>query len=154
MKDQRDKNMNLRLVIRVVYFTLLAAVLLITVLICLQAPVQRHFKNIGKNDVWFGDGWYYTGVTGEKGEIVPRAEHYLPVHTEDGHVSLTKTLDFTPSVEEYLCFRTRALDTVVYVNGAVWYEYYFREEYRAHSRRMYMLHQVPASGLKAGTRSR
>lgn len=150
MKDQRDKNMNLRFVIRVVYFTLLAAVLLITVLICLQAPVQRHFKNVGKNDVWFGDGWHYTGVTGEKGEIVPRAEHYLPVHTEDGHVSLTKTLDFTPSVEEYLCFRTRALDTVVYVNGTVWYEYYFREEYRAHSKRMYMLHQVPASGLKAG----
>ena len=64
MKDQRDKNMNLRFVIRVVYFTLLAAVLLITVLICLQAPVQRHFKNVGKNDVWFGDGWHYTGVTG------------------------------------------------------------------------------------------
>ncbi|MDE7418113.1 MAG: response regulator [Lachnospiraceae bacterium] len=149
----KDRNIDLRFVIRVMYCTFLIAIFILTVLICLRAPVQRHFKNIGKNDVWFGDDWYYTDVlddTGKPEKVIPHRQHYLQIHTQDGYVSLTKTLDFTPASEEYLCFRARALDTVVYVNGEVWYEYYFHEEYRSHSKRMYMLHQVPAAGMKAG----
>ncbi len=153
MKDQKDKNIDLRFVIRVIYFAFLIAVLIITILICLRAPVQRHFKNLGKNDVWFGDGWYYADELDETGKpmkVIPHEQHYLPIHTKDGHISITKTLDFTPSPEEYLCFRARALDTVVYVNGKIWYAYYFREEYRSYSKRMYLLHQIPAGGMKAG----
>lgn len=153
MKDQKDRNIDLRFVIRVICSAFLIAVFIITVMICLNAPVQRHFKNIGKNDVWFGDGWHYSDVLDEAGEpenVVPHKQHYLQIYTKDGHVSITKTLDFTPSSEEYLCFRARALDTVVYVNGAVWYEYYFRDEYRSYSRRMYMLHHISAGGMKAG----
>lgn len=153
MKDQKDRNVNLRLVIRVMYCVFLIAVLIITGLICFRAPVQRHFKNLEKNDVWFGDGWHYTDQfdeTGRPEQVVPHRQHYLQIHTKDGAVSITKILDFTPSSEEYLCFRARALDTVVYVNGEVRYAYYFREEYRSYSRRMYMLHQVPVGGMKAG----
>lgn len=153
MKDRKDRNIDLRFVARVMYCTFLIAILIITVLICLRAPVQRHFKNIGKNDVWFGEDWYYTDRlddTGRPGRVIPHKQHYLQIHTKDGYVSITKTLDFTPTPEEYLCFRARALDTVVYVNGEVCYEYYFREEYRSHSKRMYMLHQVPADGMKEG----
>lgn len=153
MKDQKGRKVDLRFVIRVMYCVFLIAVLIITVMICLQAPIQRHFKNLGKNDVWFGDGWHYTDQfdeTGKPEQVVPHRQHYLQIHTKDGAVSITKTLDFTPSSEEYLCFRARALDTVVYVNGEVWYEYYFRKEYRSYSRRMYMLHQVPVGGMKAG----
>lgn len=153
MKDQKDKKIDMRFVIRGMYCAFFIAIFVITVLICLRAPVQRHFKNIGKNDVWFGDDWYYTGLrdaVGNPVKVMQHAQHYLQIRTRDGRVSITKTLDFTPSLEEYLCFRARSLDTVVCVNGAVWYEYYFREEYRSHSRRMYMLHQVPAAGMKAG----
>jgi len=153
MKDQKDKNIDLRFMSRAAYSIFMVAIVIITLIICMQAPVQRHFKNIGKNDVWFGDGWYYTdrfNETGEPEKVVPHAEHYLQIWTEDGHVSIAKTLDFTPSSEEYLCFRARALDTIVYVNGKVWYEYSFREEYRSHGKRMYMLHQVSAAGMKVG----
>jgi len=153
MKDRKDRKTDLHFVTRVIYSAFLIAIFMITVIICLNAPVQRHFKNLGKNDVWFGEGWHYTDQLNEAGEpeeVLPHKQHYLQIRTEDGHVSITKTLDFTPSPEEYLCFRARALDTVVYVNGAVWYEWYFREEYRTYSRRMYMLHQIPAGGLRAG----
>lgn len=149
----RFKKMDMRFVIRAMYCSFLIAVFIITVMICLDAPVQRHFKNLGKNDVWFGSDWYYTDIVDETGSprtVTPHGQHYLQIRTGDGFVSITKTLDFTPAPEEYLCFRARALDTVVYVNGKVWYEYYFREEYRAYSRRMYMLHHVPAAGMKAG----
>ncbi len=153
MKDQKDRKADLRFVTRLINGILLTALALITVLICLRAPVQRHFKNIGKNDVWFGDGWCYTDVLDDAGEpkmIRARREHYLQIDLQDGFVSLTKEIDFTPTSEEYLCFRARALDTVVYVNGKVWYEKHFQEEYRSHGKRMYMLHQVPAEGMQAG----
>ncbi len=153
MKNQKDKIVDLRLVIRVIYCAFFIALFVITVLIWLSAPVQRHFKNIGKKDVWFGNDWYYTDLQDAQGDAVrvtAHAQHYLQIVTKDGQVSITKTLDFTPSAEEYLCFRARALDTVVYVNGEVEYEYHFRDEYRSHSKRMYMLHHVPAAGMKAG----
>lgn len=150
MRERKDKSMHLHFLVRVLYGIFFTAISAITLLICLRAPVQRHFKNLGKSDVWFGEDWHYTGPGDEDAKVVPHAEHYLEIHTKDGHVSITKTLDFTPSQEEYLCFRARALDTVVYVNGGTWYTYSFREEYRPHGKRMYMLHQVPAGGMKAG----
>ena len=58
MKERKDKNT--RILIRVLYCIFFIALFAITALICVRAPVQRHFKNIRKNDVWFGDGWYYT----------------------------------------------------------------------------------------------
>lgn len=153
MRDQKDKNIDLRFMIRGMYYAFFIAVFVITVLICLKAPVQRHFKNIGKKDVWFGEDWYYTDLADPEGnptKVAQHAQHYLQLHAKGNRVSITKKLDFTPSAEEYLCFRARSLDTVVYVNGETWYEYYFREEYRSHSKRMYMLHQIPAAGMKAG----
>lgn len=150
---ERFKKIDMRFMIRGVYCTFLIAVFIITVMICLNAPTQRHFKNLGKNEVWFGEEWYYDDIADEAGNLMAVTtcgQHYLQIYTDSGSVSFTKTLDFTPAPEEYLCFRARALDTVVYVNGAVWYESYFREEYRAYSRRMYMLHHVPAAGMKAG----
>lgn len=153
MKDKKDKNIDLRFVVRGIYCAFFMALFVITVLICLRAPVQRHFKNIGENDVWFGEDWYYTDLLDAEGnpaKVAQHAQYYLQVHTNGSPVSITKLLDFTPSQEEYLCFRARSLDTIVYVNGEVWYEYYFREEYRSHSKRMYMLHQIPAAGMKAG----
>lgn len=151
MKERKDKNT--RILIRVLYCIFFIALFAITALICVRAPVQRHFKNIRKNDVWFGDGWYYTELSegdAEVARVTPQAEHYLKIHTKDDSVSITKVLDFTPEQDEYLCFRARALDTVVYDSGGVRYTYSFLEEYRPHGKRMYMLHQVPMGGMKAG----
>ncbi len=148
-----DKKIDLRFVTRVAYGAFFIGVFITTVLICLRAPVQSHFNNSGKNEVWFGDNWQYTDRTDGTGapkKVVPRAQHYLQIETDGGSAAITKTLDFTPVLDEYLCFRARALDVVVRVNGAVWYEYHFREEYRTHSRRMYMLHQIPTAGMKEG----
>lgn len=150
MKDrmwEKLKSIDLYFVTKLVYYVFFIAVFMITIIICIDAPVQHHFKNLRKNDVWFGDGWYDTD-TGEEIETV--SQHYLRVDTGSGRVSITKNLDVTPLPEEYMCFRVRALDTTLYVNGKVWYEYYFKQEYRSYSKRMYMLHQLPVDGMKAG----
>ncbi|MDE7322587.1 MAG: response regulator [Lachnospiraceae bacterium] len=150
MKDRmhdKFKSIDLHFVSKLVCYAFYIAVFVITIWICIDAPVQHHFKNIRKNDVWFGDGWYDTG-TGEK--VTAVSQHYLRISLDGGHASITKTLDFTPLPEEYLCFRVRALDTVMYVNGDVWYENHFMDKFRSHSKRMYLLHQVSADGLKAG----
>ena len=113
---ERFKNIDMRFALRVLYCTFAIVVFIITIMICMNAPVQRHFKNLGKNDVWFGDGWHYTDRIDETGNpkaVTPHAQHYLLIDAEDGYVSITKTLDFTPVPEEYLCFRARALDTIV-----------------------------------------
>lgn len=145
--QEKFKNIDLYFATRLACYVFFIGVFILTVWICVDSPVQHHFKNIGKNDVWFGGGWYDTD-TGESIEAVSR--HYLRAHTNDGHVSMTKTLDFTPAPEEYLCFRISALDTTLYVNDEAWYEYYFKEEYRSYGRRMYLLHQVSADGMKEG----
>ena len=150
MKDrlrERLRRFDLHFATKLVCYAFFIAVFVITIWICIDSPVQHHFKNIRKNDVWFGDGWYDTH-TGEKATAA--SQHYLRISLDDGHASMTKTLDFTPLPEEYLCFRVRAQDTVIYVNGNVWYENNFKEKYRSHSKRMYLLHQVPADGMKAG----
>ncbi len=159
MKNQKKhmrewlERIDLRSSTRILYSAFSIVVLVLTVLICLNAPVQPHFKNLRNNDVWFGEGWYYTDSAKEAGkpqQVDAQSKHYLRLRTQGGYVSISKTLDFEPLPEEYLCFRARALDTTVYVNGKVWYEHHFRTEYRSYSRRMYMIHQMPAHGLKKG----
>ncbi len=150
MKDRlrdRLKSFDLHFAMKLGCCAFFIAVFVITVWICVEKPVHQKIKKKRKNDVWFGEGWHDT-ATGEK--VTAVSQHYLRILLEDGHASITKTLDFTPLPEEYLCFRVRALDTVMYVNGEVWYEKHFSEKYRSHSRRMYLLHQVSADGMKAG----
>ncbi len=144
---KRIREMDIDFIIKMFYSVVLVIVFIITVLICVNSPVQRHFKNIGKNNVWFGEEWYYTG-TSQK--VTAHAQHYLQVQIDNGAVSISKTLDFTPSPEEYLCFRARALDTAVFVNGIPWYQHSYQERYRSHGKRMYMLHQIQAKGFEKG----
>lgn len=134
-------------IVKMFYGVVLMIVFIITVLICVNSPVQRHFKNIGKNDVWFGEDWYYTDSSQK---VTARAQHYLQVQIDKGSVSISKTLDFTPSPEEYLCFRARALDTAVFVNGTLWYQHSYQEKYRTHGKWMYMLCQIQTEGIQEG----
>ncbi len=150
---KRYKRIDLEFLKRAIYVIFAVIVLILTLMICLNSPVQRHFNNLRKNDVWFGDKWYYTedGEHAAAGSFVTaKSQHYLKVFANNGRISITKTLDFKPSQEEYLCFRARALTVRVYVNGNIWYKNEFPEEYRQHGRRMYMLHQAPAYGMQEG----
>ena len=144
---KRLRKMDIDFIVKMFYSVVLIIAFVITIMICVNSPVQRHFKNMGKNDVWFGDEWYYTGTSQT---ITTRAKRYLQVQIEEGGVSISKTLDFTPSPEEYLCFRARALDTTVYVNDTLWYQHSYQQKYRSHGKRMYMLHQVQTKGFEKG----
>ncbi len=144
---KRIREMDVGFIVKMFYSIVLIIVFIVTVIIFVNSPVQRHFKNIGKNNVWFGDEWYYTD---NSQKVQSHNQHYLQVQVENGCVSLSKILTFTPSSEEYLCFRARALDATVYVNGTVWYQHSYRQEYRSHGRRMYMLHHIQANGLHEG----
>lgn len=93
MKDRlrdRLKNFDLHFAMKLGCYAFFIAVFVITVWICVDSPVQHHFKNIRKNDVWFGEGWHDT-ATGEK--VTAVSQHYLRIPLEEGHASITKTLD-------------------------------------------------------------
>jgi len=51
---KRIREIDIDFIIKMFYSVVLVIVFIITVLICVNSPVQRHFKNIGKNNVWFG----------------------------------------------------------------------------------------------------
>lgn len=144
---RKIKDIDIAFAGKIVFYAFTTMVAALTVWICLESPVQRHFKNIGKNDVWFGDGWHYDDSDMEP---VAVSEHYLRLRVRDESIVISKTLDFTPASEEYLCFRARAQDVTVYVNGRVWYQSSFQPRYRAYANQMYMLHQVSVDGMRKG----
>lgn len=164
MKDrikEKFRCTDLYFLTKVGFYGFFIAVFSITVWICINSPVQHHFKNLRKNDVWFGDGWRYAAMdSGDKNVsktdknkenvIETVSQHYMRINAGSGHILIAKTLDFTPEAEEYMCFRARSVETTLYVNGEVWYKNRFRDEYRTYGRKMYMLHQLPVGGMKKG----
>ena len=137
----------------IIYYFFVAFVLLVSLWIMIASPVQSHFKNLSKNDVWFGNGWQYVNDDGSIDRIdriIPRHKHYIRLAAHDDRVSITKTIDFTPSDDEYMCFRARAQEVNLYVNGELYYNHAFSEKERAYTIRMYMLHQLPMAGIKEG----
>ncbi len=146
-------NYDKKFLFSVAYYFFLAFVMVVTLWIFINSPVQRHFKALANNEVWFGDGWQYVnddGTIDETTQIVPHGRHYLRLDSHDNHIKIRKTLDFTPEAEDYICFRVRAQQVKVYVNGELYYENALEEQYKAYTIRMYMLHQFPVNGLKAG----
>lgn len=142
-------------VTKIIYNVFLIFILIMTVWVCVGSPVQPHFKGLKNNNVWFGDNWYYSDEAAQDRENVPivsHMEHYLRLRTQNDHVTITKIMDYTPSDDEYMCFRARSQDVTVYVNGNVWYERHYQEAYRSYTRTMYMLHQFSVYGIKEGDR--
>lgn len=76
MKNQKKhmrewlERIDLRSSTRILYSAFSIVVLVLTILICLNAPAQPHFKNLRNNDVWFGEGWYYTDSAKEAGQAL------------------------------------------------------------------------------------
>lgn len=146
-------NSDKKFLFSVAYYFFLAFVVVVTLWIFINSPVQKHFRGLANNDVWFGDGWRYVngdGTIDTETEIKPHGRHYLRLDSRDNHIKITKTLDFTPSEDDYISFRVRAQQVRVYVNGEPYYEKLQQEKYKAYTVRMYMLHQFPVGGLKEG----
>lgn len=147
--NEKYKKIDMSFVTRIVYYAFLLGMFVVTVWVCMGSPVRHHFRTLGKNDVWFGDNWSYSG---DNTSVDARNEHYLRIEAVDGKAVITKIIDFTPASEEYLCFRVKAQDVSVYVNGELFYQNSFMEKYRNHARHMYLLHQMPVNGIQKGDR--
>lgn len=151
----RLKNCDSDFITKIIYDVFLALVFLMTVWVWVGSPVQRHFKALGNNDVWFGDNWYYADESATDRYNTPvfsYSEHYLRLRTNNNHVTITKIMDFTPQDDEYMCFRARSQDIVVYVNGKPWYENHYSGEYRSYTKSMYLLQQFSVYGINEGDR--
>lgn len=138
---------------KILYIAFLAFILFVTVWIYVDAPVQLHFKEVANNDVWFGDDWYYVdenNVMDTQAPITARNKHYMRLNASDNKVTIAKVITFQPSSEDYFCFRVKAQEIYLYVNGNLWYTKKFPDEHRPYAGRMYMLHQLSAAGLKPG----
>lgn len=137
----------------VMYYAFVAFILLITIWIFVNSPMQKHFKEAANNDVWFGEGWNYVNENGSVNaddSIVTRNEHYMRLKAHEDMVTITKVMDCNTYSQDYLCFRVRAQEVYIYVNGKLWYTKVIQEKYRSYTIRMYMLHQIPAAMLKPG----
>lgn len=145
--NEKYKKADLGFIKRMVYYTILMVIFVITVWVCIDAPVQRHFRSLGKNDVWFGDNWYYVG---DNTPVDTQGEQYLKIITGDGNAEITKIIDFTPAPDDYMCFRVRAQDVSVYVNDELFYQNSYSEKYRDYAKQMYLLHQMPVNDIQEG----
>jgi signal transduction histidine kinase/ActR/RegA family two-component response regulator len=130
-----------------IYIIFLAFILILTIWVCVVSPSQPHFNKIDNNDVWFGDDWHYES---DGATVSSYFENYLRLKVTDGHVIITKTIDYTPDDDEYMCFRAKAQDVTVYVNGEVFYSRHYVERYRSYSKTMYLLHQFSVEGIEKG----
>jgi signal transduction histidine kinase/ActR/RegA family two-component response regulator len=155
VKNINIKNTDKDFVTKIIYNLFVLFILVMTIWVCVGSPTQPHFGALGNNTVWFGENWYYVNSDSSKRDNTPvesQLEHYIRLKTDNGQVTITKILDFTPKEDEFMCFRAKSQDVTVYVNGEVWYERHYQEAYRSYTKTMYLLHQFSVYGLKAGDR--
>ena len=50
---------DMQFVKKIIYGALVMGLLVITLWIYIDSPVEGHFRELGNNDAWFGDNWYY-----------------------------------------------------------------------------------------------
>ncbi len=144
------KRLNTKLISSVIYYGFFIAFFVVTVLICRDAPVQNHFNELAKLDAWFGENWSYAAGSNIGDEITANNDHYLRLEAQDGTVVISKTIDFTPKDDEYLCYRTKGQDTAVYINGELAYLNQTVENHREYTKQIYQLHQVSMYGVTEG----
>lgn len=148
IKKKINARINVTNCIFIVFVVLLT---LLTLAVYKLSPSQGHFSELGKNDVWFGDNWYYAEEVGENAEpVTGYREHYLHIRAESGKAVIYKRLDFTPADNEYLCFRCKAENIIVEVNQEIKYVKEIADKYKDKAVSIYMLHQISVVGLKEG----
>lgn len=138
---------DLGFVTKFVYGAFLTGLFLATLWVFIDAPIQGHFRLLGNNDVWFGDGWHYV----RDGALVDtQNEQYMKINAFGGRIDITKTMDHTPSADEYFSFRVKAQELFLYVNGELFYEKIYKDQYWEYAKQLYLLHQVPMNGIQKG----
>lgn len=134
-------------VTKAVYCVFLIGLFAVTLWVYIDAPVQGHFRLLGNTDVWFGSDWHYT-KTGEP--VDAQNDQYMKISAFGGRTAITKTMDRTPSAEEYFCFRVKAQEVFLFVNGEPFYEKIYNDRYWEYAKQLYILHQVPMTGIQKG----
>lgn len=126
----------------------------ITMMILIDAPKEKHFGLPEDENVWFGDGWYYSDEYGNRinagNEVAIRSESYIQVKSDSGDLCISKELDFTPKVYDWFIFRARTELVSINVNGANVFNRGIHDKSDYYSIRMYMLHQIPAGEFREG----
>lgn len=138
---------DMQFVKKIIYGALVMGLLVITLWIYIDSPVEGHFRELGNNDAWFGDNWYYVD---NNASVDIRNEQYLKIHASQGSAVIAKKMDFTPSAEEYLNLRIRAQKIKVYANGELLYNKIYQEKYQEYAKQMYFLHHIPMAGVQKG----
>lgn len=135
----------------ILFIGFVLSIITLTLIIYHDSPVQDHFYELDKNDVWYGDNWYYTEGMEKDGEpIKSYRKHYLKLDAENGKTTIYTRLDFNPRYNEYFCFRCRAEKATVDVNGERIYTYEIKDEYKDKAIKVYTLQQVRLSSCKKG----
>ena len=144
---EKYNNTDIGFITKVVYGVFLTGILVVTLWVYIDAPVQGHFRALGNNDVWFGDDWHYVK---RDAPVDTQNEQYMEINAFGGRTAITKTMDRTPSAEEYFCFRVKAQEVFLYVNGELLYEKTYEDKYWEYAKQLYLLHQVSMNGLQEG----
>lgn len=145
--SEKIKHVNTGMVKKILYAIAFVCLFTVTLLICIYSPTQHHFDVLGRNNVWFGDNWFYAD---DNTPVKALNEQYMKVMAVNEEARITKVIDFTPDTDEYLCFRVKSQDVAVYVNGEELYQNSYSKEYRDYAEQMYLLHQISVDGLKKG----
>lgn len=132
---------------KVVYGVFLLGIFIVTLWVFIDSPKQGHFREMDNNDVWFGDHWSYAD---RDASVETQNGQYMKITAFGGRANITKTIDRTPSAEEYFCFRVKAQEIFIYVNGEALYEKTYKDRYWEYAKQLYLLHQVPMDGVRKG----
>lgn len=144
---EKYNKLNIAFVRKAVYGVFLMVLFALTVCVIIESPVQRHFSELGNNDVWFGDNWHYAK---NNAPVKTQNEQYMKIDASGGKAVITKTMTYTPSAEEYLCFRVRAQEISIYINEELLYQKSYKDRYWEYAKHLYLLHQVSMNGVQEG----
>lgn len=144
---EKYSKIDINFAIKIVYGAFLLGILLLTFWVYVDSPVQKHFEKLRSNDVWFGENWYYAATDMP---VDTQNEQYMKITALGGMAEITKTMERTPLEEEYFCFRVKAQEIFIYVNGEPYYEKIYQDQYKEYTKKLYLLHEVPMSGIQQG----
>lgn len=147
------KRINKKLLSNILYLSFTLSAVIIAIIVFVKSPVQNHFAGMSKDDVWYGDGWYYLeddATINLSREAEVSGKHYIKAEVKNGIVNIAKRIEEKPLSDEFFCFRVCAQDIKVYLNDSCIYEYEISKEDKKYTVGMYMLHQIPAAEFDTG----
>ena len=139
-------------VLHAIQMIMLALVVFLTVWIWIDAPKNAYFDNQEKESIWYGDGWSYENGQDRAiyGEPVSVNEHYLKLQKNHEKIAISKILNEEVLQDKYLCFRVKAKEVKIFVNGRLWEWKQFSKKTEPYASNVNMFYQVSTRNLRAG----